>query len=80
MPWLPLWLGTAAWLAAVSPGGAATLYRIDQRYGTVGFSVSALGLFSIQGRFPRFEGDLLLDLNRVHFGRHGFAGRAPYLG
>jgi polyisoprenoid-binding protein YceI len=52
----------ALWLAAVSPSMAATLYRIDQRYGTVGFSVSALGLFGVQGRFPRFEGDLLLDL------------------
>src|SRR3954463_737801 len=54
----------ALWLAAVSPSMAATLYRIDQRYGTVGFSVSALGLFAVQGRFPRFEGDLLLDLDQ----------------
>jgi polyisoprenoid-binding protein YceI len=58
---LPGWV--ALWLAAVPPGMAATLYRIDQRYGTVGFSVGALGLFSVQGRFPRFEGDLLLDLD-----------------
>jgi polyisoprenoid-binding protein YceI len=64
MLWLPLWLGTAAWLAAASVGGAATLYRIDQRHGTVAFSVSTLGLFVVQGRFPRFEGDLLLDLDR----------------
>src|SRR3954471_20855915 len=54
----------ALWLIAVSPSVAATLYRIDQRYGTVGFSVSALGLFAIQGRFPRFEGDLLLDIDQ----------------
>src|SRR3954452_1292289 len=54
----------AFWLIAVSPSVAATLYRIDQRYGTVGFSVSALGLFAIQGRFPRFEGDLLLNLDQ----------------
>jgi polyisoprenoid-binding protein YceI len=59
-----LWLGTAAWLAAVLPASAATLYRIDQRYGTVEFSVSALGMFAVQGRFPRSEGELLLDLDQ----------------
>jgi polyisoprenoid-binding protein YceI len=59
---LVLW--TALWLAAALPGGAATLYRIDQRYGSLEFSVSALGLFNVQGRFPRFEGDLLLDLDK----------------
>src|SRR3954470_11101200 len=58
----PFWV--AFWLIAVSPSMAPTLYRIDQRYGTVGFSVSALGLFAIQGRFPRFEGDLLLNLDQ----------------
>jgi polyisoprenoid-binding protein YceI len=61
---LLIWLSTVAWLAAASAGGAATLYRFDQRYGTVGFSVSALGLFDVQGKFPRFEGDLLLDLEQ----------------
>jgi polyisoprenoid-binding protein YceI len=54
----------ALWLAAASPSMEATFYRIDQRYGTGGFSVSALGLFGVQGRFPRFEGDLLLDLDQ----------------
>src|SRR3954463_2036728 len=54
----------ALWLIAASPSMAATLYRIDQRYGTVGFSVSAIGMFAVQGRFPRFEGDLLLDLDQ----------------
>ncbi len=53
----------ALWLAAVPQGRTATLYRIDQRYGTVEFSVGILGLFDVQGRFPRFEGDLLLDLD-----------------
>jgi len=70
MPWLPLWLGTVTWLAAASVGGAAKLYRIDQRHGTMEFSVRTLGLFVVQGRFPRFEGDLLLDLDqpeRSHF-------------
>ncbi|HYZ32415.1 MAG TPA: YceI family protein [Crenalkalicoccus sp.] len=59
---LVLWM--ALWLAAVLPGQAAILYRIDQRYGSIEFSVRALGLFTIQGRFPRFEGDLLLDLDQ----------------
>ena len=59
---LVLWM--ALWLAAVLPGQAAILYRIDQRYGSIEFSVKALGLFTIQGRFPRFEGDLLLDLDQ----------------
>jgi polyisoprenoid-binding protein YceI len=54
----------ALWLAAVLPAPAATLYRIDQRYGSLEFSVRALGLFTVQGRFPRFEGDLLLDLDQ----------------
>src|SRR4051794_5628571 len=60
--WSLIWV--AFWLNAVSPSMASTLYRIDQRYGTVGFSVSALGLFAVQGRFPRFGGELLLDLDR----------------
>ena len=44
------------WLAVALPAQAATLYRIDQRYGRPEFSVRALGLFAVQGRFPRFEG------------------------
>lgn len=40
---------------------APSLYRIDQRYGTVGFSITSLGLFTTEGRFARFEGELLLD-------------------
>jgi polyisoprenoid-binding protein YceI len=30
----------------------------------VEFSVGILGIFDVEGRFPRFEGDLLLDLDR----------------
>jgi polyisoprenoid-binding protein YceI len=45
-----------------SPAAAApALYHIDQRYGTIEFSVSSLGLFTTEGRFSRFQGDLLLD-------------------
>src|SRR4051794_30165241 len=60
--WLLFWM--ALWLAAIPQAGAASLYRIDQRYGTVEFSVGILGLFAVQGRFPRFEGELLLDLDQ----------------
>jgi polyisoprenoid-binding protein YceI len=59
---LVLWM--ALWLAAPPPVEAAALYRIDQRYGTVQFSLGILGMFDAQGRFPRFEGDLLLDLEQ----------------
>jgi polyisoprenoid-binding protein YceI len=44
-----------------SAAAQASLYRVDQRYGTVGFSITSLGLFSTEGRFARFEGQLLLD-------------------
>jgi len=60
---LVLWM--ALWLAAPPPASAAAaLYHLDQRYGTVEFSVGILGLFDAQGRFPRFAGDLLLDLEQ----------------
>jgi polyisoprenoid-binding protein YceI len=54
-------LGTALWLAAAVPAPAAS-YRIDQRNGTIEFSVGILGLFPVQGRFPKFGADLLLDV------------------
>ncbi len=48
--------------SAVSQATAAPArYRIDQRYGAIEFSVGSLGLFSTEGRFARFAGDLLLD-------------------
>jgi len=50
-----------AWLGTPLPAAAASLYRIDQRYGTIEFSVGILGMFDVQGSFPRFEGELLLD-------------------
>ncbi|MCQ4160655.1 YceI family protein [Roseomonas sp. GC11] len=46
------------------PARAGALYQIDQRYGTVGFAVSVLGLFDVKGRFARFDGELNLDLQR----------------
>lgn len=54
----------AAWSAAAWPARAAALYRIDQRYGTISFAVSVLGLFSIEGRFRQFQGELLLDIGQ----------------
>ncbi len=62
---LGLWLGPG--LGPWFPGGAVpafagTLdYLINQRYGTVGFSVSQLGIFSVDGRFTRFAGQLAID-------------------
>ena len=50
-----------AWLWAPSSAAAASLYRIDPRYGTIEFSVGILGMFDVKGSFPRFEGELLLD-------------------
>lgn len=54
----------AVWCVAAWPARAANLYRIDQRYGTIGFAVSVLGLFSIEGRFRQFQGELLLDIGQ----------------
>ena len=50
-----------AWLGTPLPAAAASVYRIDQRYGTIEFSVSILGMFDVHGSIPRFEGELLLD-------------------
>lgn len=59
-----LWLVLSFAVALFSVDQAAaqaSLYRVDQRYGSVGFSITSLGLFSTEGRFARFEGQLLLD-------------------
>ncbi|MCS6921411.1 MAG: hypothetical protein NZM07_05765, partial [Elioraea sp.] len=42
----------------------ASTYRLDERFGSIAFSVSVLGLFSVTGRFLRFFGDLRLDPRR----------------
>ncbi len=54
-------IGVVVWLMTALPAVAASLYRIDQRYGVISFSVGSLGLFTTEGLFPRFEGELLLD-------------------
>jgi len=59
---LLLGLGCVAlWLAAAPAARAASLYHIDQRYGTIEFTVSNLGLFTTKGRFTRFTGELQID-------------------
>lgn len=51
-------------VAALPPSRSAAAqqsYMLDQRFGTIRFSVGHLGLFSSQGRFDRFQARLLLD-------------------
>lgn len=57
------WLAIGLVAGAFGAGAAAapSRYHIDQRYGTIAFSITSLGLFTTEGRFARFEGDLLLD-------------------
>jgi polyisoprenoid-binding protein YceI len=55
-----LLFGLAA-LSAAAPAGTGFVFAIDQRYGSIGFSVDHLGLFSSHGRFDRFSGVLDLD-------------------
>lgn len=57
-------LAAAAWCALVPPAQATGLYRIDQRVGSIGFAIGVLGLFSIDGRFPEFAGELRLDVGQ----------------
>jgi len=57
-------LAALALVLAQSRGSRAATYRIDERYGSIAFSVSVLGLFSVGGRFLRFAGALSLDPRR----------------
>jgi polyisoprenoid-binding protein YceI len=43
---------------------AADLFMLDQRYGSIAFSVEHFGTFTSLGNFPRFMGKLLID--RLH--------------
>ncbi len=56
----------AAWLVVLAGHAtlAADLFFLDQRYGSIGFSVTNFGAFSSLGSFPRFMGKLLID--RAH--------------
>jgi polyisoprenoid-binding protein YceI len=44
-----------------TPARAQGVYRIDQRFGGIEFTVSDLGLFSSHGMFDRFMGQLVID-------------------
>lgn len=61
--WFRPILAAALLLAALvlaAPAQAAR-YLVDQRYGSIEFSLSALGLFDVGGHFARFAGELQLD-------------------
>ncbi len=49
---------------AASEARASDLFMLDQRYGSIAFSVEHFGWFSSIGSFPRFMGRLLID--RLH--------------
>jgi polyisoprenoid-binding protein YceI len=53
---------TALWLA-VAPAHSEELYSLDQRFGSIEFSVRHLGLFSSHGEFRRFAANLAFDRN-----------------
>lgn len=46
---------------AARPAAAADLFKLDQRYGSIAFTVDNFGAFSSTGSFPRFMGRLLID-------------------
>lgn len=48
-------------LAGAGPAPSVQSFRLDQRYGSIGFTVSNLGLFQAQGNFTRFAGILRID-------------------
>jgi polyisoprenoid-binding protein YceI len=52
-------------LLLAAPADAAALYRVDQRNGTIAFSARMLGMFDVEGSFPRFAGEILLDEDQV---------------
>ena len=49
-------------IAAAAPARAADRFQLDQRYGTIAFTVGNLGLFRSHGEFARFAGRLTLDV------------------
>lgn len=50
-----------ALLLAAPAARAQEVFAIDQRFGEIDFSVSHMGLFSTQGRFRLFSGELTID-------------------
>jgi polyisoprenoid-binding protein YceI len=49
-------------LTAADANASGDVYSVDQHSGSIAFSVSHFGLFSSEGRFARFTGQLHLDL------------------
>jgi polyisoprenoid-binding protein YceI len=58
------WLLPCLAMWAVHPARAADLFHLDQRYGTIAFSVIHFGAFASVGSFPKFMGNLSID--RAH--------------
>lgn len=67
MRWPRLSAGGVMFALALLLAGRAAVaapvasYDIDQRYGSVGFSISELGLFDAVGTFRKFEGTLVIN-------------------
>jgi polyisoprenoid-binding protein YceI len=59
-----LWAALGLAVLAGHPAQAAELFHLDQRYGSIAFTVTNFGAFSSLGTFPRFIGRLLID--RAH--------------
>jgi polyisoprenoid-binding protein YceI len=49
-------------LTGVGGARGESLYELNQRFGSIGFSVNHLGLFSSEGSFERFDCSLDLDV------------------
>jgi polyisoprenoid-binding protein YceI len=45
----------------IPPARAESLYTIDQRFGSIEFTVGHLGLFTSHGRFTKFDATLTID-------------------
>ncbi len=66
MPYLPrlAWIVLAvSCLASVPASASRSVYKIKPEHTTIAFSVDHLGLFTTEGSFAQFDGNLLLDLN-----------------
>ncbi|HEX3990545.1 MAG TPA: YceI family protein [Acetobacteraceae bacterium] len=61
---MKLWLTLGLVVLASHAARAADLFNLDQRYGSIAFSVTNFGAFSSLGSFPRFMGKLQID--RAH--------------
>jgi polyisoprenoid-binding protein YceI len=55
------WPPVAAFLMMAAPARPEALHEIDPHYGSIGFSVSHLGLFTSHGWFDRFDARLVID-------------------